>query len=139
MPRGRTAIRFRITGRKAAPSTPRSGDRPGQALECRIGRFIIAFDDGDAVSFHAFQQRAYVRRHCGFEAGMQERGRLDIRDRAQRKVEAVCVPDNDRAVRILLGGGRVEAEVSRIELLAAPFVTNRQPEMVEMQPYRPSG
>lgn len=47
---------------------------------------------GDAVSFHAFQQRAYVRRHCGFEAGMQERGRLDIRDRAQRKVEAVCVP-----------------------------------------------
>lgn len=70
---------------------------------------------------------------------MQERGRLDIRDRAQRKVEAVCVPDNDRAVRILLGGGRVEAEVSRIELLAAPFVANRQPEMVEMQPYRPSG
>jgi hypothetical protein len=65
--------------------------------------------------------------------------RIKAVDYSQRKVEAVCVPDNDRAVRILLAGGRVEAEVSRIELLAAPFVTNRQPEMVEMQPYRPSG
>ncbi len=37
-----------------------------------------------------------------------------------------------------LGGGRVEAEVSRIELLAAPFIANRKPEVVEvheLQPY----
>jgi hypothetical protein len=70
---------------------------------------------------------------------MQERGRrLDVGNRMQGKVEPVCVADNDGAVPVLLGGGRVKAEVSGIELLAAPFVVNRQPEMVEvheLQPY----
>jgi hypothetical protein len=57
---------------------------------------------------------------------MQERGqRLDICYRMQREAEPVGVADNDRAVRILLSGSRVEAEVRRIELLAAPFVANR--------------
>jgi hypothetical protein len=68
----------------------------------------------------------------------EHRRRLDVLDGVQRKVEPVCVADDDRAVRVLLGGGRVEAEVGRIELLAAPFVANRQPEMVEVherQPY----
>src|SRR5580698_1628303 len=110
-----------------------------EALERRVGRFIVPFNDGDAVSFHAVHQRADVSWPCGLEAGMQERGRWrDVPGRVQRKVEPVCVADDDRTVWVLLGGSRVETEVSRIELPAAPFVANRQPEMVEaheLQPY----
>ena len=50
-----------------------------QALERRVGGFIVTFDDGDAVSFHAVQQCVHVCGGCGLEAGMQELGqRLDI-------------------------------------------------------------
>jgi hypothetical protein len=59
-----------------------------EALERRVGGFILAFDDGDAVSFHAFQQRADVSGRFGLEAGMQERGqRLDIGYRVQGEVD----------------------------------------------------
>jgi len=69
---------------------------------------------------------------------MQERGqRLGVLNRVQRGIEPVCVADDDRAIRILLGGGRIEAEVSRIELLAAPLVANRQPEMVQAHERQP--
>src|SRR5271165_3491417 len=50
----------------------------------------------------------------------------------QRQVEAIRVADDDSAVLILLSGGRVEAEIGRIEPLAAPFVANWQPEMIEV-------
>jgi hypothetical protein len=66
---------------------------------------------------------------------MQEHGpRLDVLSRMQRKVEPICVADDDRAVWVLLGGSRVKTEVSRIELPAAPFVANWQPEMIELAP-----
>jgi hypothetical protein len=42
---------------------------------------------------------------------MQEhRRRLDVPDRVQSQVEPVCIADDDSAVLILPGGGRVEAE-----------------------------
>ena len=74
------------------------------------------------------QQRAHLSWRGGLEAGMQEHWRrLDVSHRVQSQVEPACVADDDSAVLILLGGGRVEAELSRIEPLAAPFVANRQP------------
>jgi DUF971 family protein len=134
---------FPVTGRKALPVDLDPVAVRVEALERRAGRLIIAFHDGDAVCFHAFHQRAHVLWLCGPEAGMQEHGRrLDVLSRAQRKVEPVGVADDDRAVRVLLGASRVKTEVSRIELPAAPFVANRQPEMVEpheLQSCRSSG
>ncbi len=83
-----------------------------EAFERRIGCLVIPFHDGDAISFQAFRQRAHVSWPCGFEAGTQERGRrVDVRNRVQRKVESVCIADDDRAVRDADGGGPVEAEV----------------------------
>jgi hypothetical protein len=68
-----------------------------EALEPRVGGFIIPFHNGDAVSFHAVHQRAHVSWPCCLEAGMQERARrLDIRYRVQREVEPVSVADDDR-------------------------------------------
>jgi hypothetical protein len=64
---------------------------------------------------------------------VQERWRwLDLPDRVQSQVEPVSVADDDSAVLIFLSSGRVKAEIGRIELLAAPFVANRQAEMVEV-------
>lgn len=39
-------------------------------------------------------------------------------NRVQSEVEPVCIADDDGAGGVLLGSSRVEAEVSRIELLA---------------------
>jgi hypothetical protein len=50
----------------------------------------------------------------------------------QRQLEPICVADDDRAVLILLSGSRIEAKISRIELLAAPFVGNLQSEMLKV-------
>lgn len=105
-----------------------------EAFERHVGCFIVPFHDGDAISLHAFHQRAHLSWPSGVEAGVQERRRrLDVPDWVQRQVEAICVADDDSAVLILLSGSRVEAEIGRIKLLAAPFIANRQPEMVEMQ------
>jgi len=105
-----------------------------QALERHVGWFIVAFHNGDAISVHAFHQRAHVSRVCGVEPCMQERRRrLDVPDRVQRQVEAIGVADDDSAVLTLPGGGQVEAGILRIELLAAPFVADRQPEMPEVR------
>lgn len=69
---------------------------------------------------------AHVGGFGGPEADVQEgRRRLDVLGRVQRQVEPVRVADDDGPVLVLLRGGRVEAEVSRIELLAALFVPNR--------------
>jgi hypothetical protein len=77
-----------------------------EALERRVGGFIIPFCDGDAVSVHAVHQRAHVGGLGGLEAGLQEGGRrLDVPDRVERKVEPVCVADDDGTVWVLLGGG----------------------------------
>src|SRR5262249_21270579 len=90
-----------------------------KALERHVGRFIFPFRNGDAISLHVFHQRAHVNWRGGLEAGMQERRRrLDVSHRVQGQVEPVCIADDDSAVLILLGGGRVEAEIGRIEPLA---------------------
>ena len=104
-----------------------------QAFERYVGWFIVAFHNGDALGVHAVHQRAHLNWLCGLEPGMQERRRrLDVPDRVQGQVEAIGVADDDSAVRTLPSGSRVEAEIIRIELLAAPFVADRQPEMPEV-------
>ena len=56
-----------------------------KAFERHVGGLIIPFHDGDAISFHAFHQRAHLGRFSCFEAGVQERRRrLDVPDRMQR-------------------------------------------------------
>jgi hypothetical protein len=78
-----------------------------ETFERRVSRLVIALHDGDAVSFHAFHQHPHVCWFCGPEAGMQEHGRrLDVLSRLQRKVEPVCVADDDRTVWVLLGGSK---------------------------------
>ena len=69
----------------------------------------------------------------GAEARVQELGqRFEVRDRVQREVEPLRVADDDGAVGILLGGGRVEAEVIRVEPQAALVVAHRQPEVAQL-------
>jgi hypothetical protein len=57
-----------------------------KALERHVGRFIVPFRNGDAISIHAFHQRAHVSWRGGPEAGMQERRRrLDVPHRCRAR------------------------------------------------------
>jgi hypothetical protein len=53
--------------------------------------------------------------------------RSGILPRVQRQVEPIRVLDDDRAVRIPLSGGRIKAELRRVEVQAAPRLKHRQP------------
>jgi hypothetical protein len=66
------------------------------APECRAGRFLVAFHNGDAVGFHASHQPAHLIEVRGLEAGMQEpRRRLDAPGWVQREAEPISLADDD--------------------------------------------
>src|SRR5262249_13087170 len=103
----------------------------------------VTLGDRYAVALQARPQRMYRVGVGHGESEVEERRRRGrLRRRVQCQVEAVGVADDDRAVRVRLGGGRVEPEVRRVEAQAAAVVVDGQPEMTDVHgwsAYGPAG
>jgi hypothetical protein len=84
-------------------------------------------------AFSRGQQRPHGIGVADLEAEVQElRQPGGVADSVQGEIEAVGVANDHRAVVVLLGGGRVEAEVRLVELAAARDVTHRQAEVQQI-------
>jgi hypothetical protein len=108
------------------------------ALEGHYVRLVVVLDDLDRVRTHAVERVSNIRGSGEPEPEVQERlRRADVLRCVQREVEAVRVADDDRAIGVPLGGGRVETEVHRVEMLASGRVSHGQAQMAQVHDGHP--
>ena len=95
--------------------------------------FLVLLADLHLVGPHPLQQIAHRDRIGHGEPKMQKTARWnDVRHHMKRKIEPVAVAHDHGPFRKRFGASRVEPEIRRIELQAAPLIAHSKPKMTKM-------